>query len=131
VAASPQDSCWEDLQGSFWSLYSTQPLQWSVVNILIAGFQVLMYAGQHRLGLLLQEVHQQDDKGVGWQGALCLPVHSHHTSPVPVCHPHTGVQGPWSFSRLLGWWLFIDSSHVRPVTTERGALDALYQQGVN
>ena len=75
------------------------------VHILTAGVLVLVYAGQHRLGLLLQEVHQQDGEGMGWQGALCLPVHSHHTSRYlkaasPTVLP-LGSRDQWSFSMLL------------------------------
>ena len=56
---------------------------------------------QHRLGLLLQEVHQQVGEAVGWQGALCQPVYSHNTSPVPQSSD-PGVQGPVVLQQAAG-----------------------------
>ena len=42
-----------------------------------------MDAGQYRLGLLLEEVDEQDGEGVGGQGALGLPVQPHQVGPEP------------------------------------------------
>ena len=46
-----------------------------------------MDAGEDGLGLLLEEVDQQDGEGVRWKGPLRLSVQRHETRPVPEGHP--------------------------------------------
>ena len=66
-----------------------QRFSWRVVNVFVSLIQEVVYARQHRLCLLLQEVDQQDGERVRGEGALGLAVQPDQVSPVP----ETDAQG--------------------------------------
>ena len=61
-----------------------------VDGLLGAGVQVAVDAGQDWLGLLLEEIHQEDGERVRRESPLSLSVQHHQTGPVLEGHP----QGP-------------------------------------
>ena len=77
---------------------ATLYLQRSGVDGLLGpGLQVAVDAGEDGLGLLLEEVHQEDGECVRGEGPLRLSVQHHQTGPVPEGHP----QGPDSLVQAV------------------------------
>ena len=69
----------------------------SVEGLLGAGVQVAVDAGEDGLGLLLEEVDQENGEGVRGQTALRLSVQHHQAGPVPEGHS----QGPDSLVQAV------------------------------